>query len=522
MDGSNSTTLQDGAGTCSAPNNIFHEYQIKVVLEVNGAAQDLYDSTIVTGCFGVPSTPSFTVNDFKYSQALSVGDTVRFWIEVHMSGNYGRSGINNSVVHYHKVTPLAGVISITETSWAPNSVARQFMINEVFSRIVESITDAKMRVKSDYFGRTDSQPYVSGADGPGSMTGLTLGLMLRNGKLKDTLGQYSLNPRLQLSFKEVFNAMNSIHNIGIGMEPDTDRPGNYMRIRIEPIEYFYQNSVVMVCDGIMDVTISNRPDECCSVFKIGYQNYEAEKYTGLDEFNSTRQYRTTLSQIQTEVDQTCQFIASGYCIEVTRQMIFDPSLDQDWRLDNEIFITCLKRGHVADALNKDDGNFADLDGGGVPTPVTIPNALNICVEQGDGSSHPPVMPGGNLIHSPSIYNMRISPVRNMLRWCKTVLQCYTPGQLLSSGFIGLHFIGATGNYFALGYVSNEYISWGTVIPKESDSMIESLVTANDDLKPLIKAQFLKFEYPISLPQFKALNTTPEGIIRCRWGNCPFF
>lgn len=55
------------------------------------------------------------------------------------------------------------------TKSCPPTDATVSLINETGSRIAEAITDGCLRMKSDYYGRTDSQPYQSDEDGCGAL-----------------------------------------------------------------------------------------------------------------------------------------------------------------------------------------------------------------------------------------------------------------------------------------------------------------------------------------------------------------
>jgi len=59
------------------------------------------------------------------------------------------------------------------------------LVNESLSRAAEAITGGNIRAYSDFFGRTDSQPYSSPIDGEGSLLCFTNGLLIRGYTLLD-------------------------------------------------------------------------------------------------------------------------------------------------------------------------------------------------------------------------------------------------------------------------------------------------------------------------------------------------
>ncbi|MGB3946679.1 MAG: hypothetical protein WBM13_01735 [Bacteroidia bacterium] len=225
-------------------------------------------------------------------------------------------------------------IDITAKILSDSTTCDVYAVNEALSRTVEAITDDCMRVKSNYFGRTDSQPYTSEEDGCGSLECITKGLLIRNFPTNETV--------MAVSFKQMFDALNSIHNIGCGPEPDTNRSG-YECLRVEPMEYFYDSTVLLSLDDVPSIKKVSKPEWDISTIEFGYEKWETENSMGLDEFCTKRNYRTTLKEIQREVSNTCKFIASGYSIEVTRQKQYLDASTTDFRYDNDVFIICLRR-----------------------------------------------------------------------------------------------------------------------------------------------------------------------------------
>jgi hypothetical protein len=127
------------------------------------------------------------------------------------------------------------------------SPAKTYLIHEAGSRIVENITNNQLRFRSNYYGRTDSQPYSYIADGCGGLRTLSNGLQIRQAVLQD-----GTSPKVFLSFKDFIESLNAIDCIGYGLE------GN--DVRVEPVEYFYNDDVVFEADGVAEITSTIRTD----------------------------------------------------------------------------------------------------------------------------------------------------------------------------------------------------------------------------------------------------------------------
>lgn len=210
-----------------------------------------------------------------------------------------------------------------------------YLVNESISRCLESITNGEMRAYSDYFGRQNALPVASLEDGCGSLECITNGLRIRGCSMPDG----SAIPKMFTTLAEMFDALDAIHNIGMGMEPDPDRPGKY-RVRVEPSEWFFQNTVLATFDKIFKYNRETQSNLLCSNFKVGYQQFETWNNNGLYDIFGSRSYRTPLTQLQNTIDKTCKWMASDYAIEFARRQF--GLTTSDGRYDSSNFIMCLK------------------------------------------------------------------------------------------------------------------------------------------------------------------------------------
>src|SRR5690606_22240375 len=114
-----------------------------------------------------------------------------------------------------------------------------------------------------------------------------------------------------------------------------------------------------------------------------------EGLKGLDEFNSNKEFRTSLVNINNTLDVTSPFIAAGYVIEQTRQQSYADSGGADSKYDNDVFIICVER-----------------------------DAYGYKVEQGNINN------AANIFSPNTAYNWRIRPWYNLMRWWKSIAQSY--------------------------------------------------------------------------------------------------
>lgn len=503
----------------------------------------------VTGSYwGAPSThtisDTFTINDIH----LNEGD----YLFIFCSGLAQYINTDATAgIDFMDVTGKAGHVVMTSLSKGDPTYGKVFAINETLSRVTEAITNNKLKVFSNYFGRTDAQPYPSLADGCGGLEVVTNGIRIR-GQENKIPGSVNL---CTLSLQDLFNGLNPIHNIGFGIEPDPNR-ANHNLLRVEGWEYFFNDSVLLSCTDINNIIVKFLNKEAYSTFTFGYSKWEAEEFNGLDEFLTKRVYRSTQKEINNAFNQLSIFIAAGYTIEVTRRQ--GNTNSKDWKYDNDTFIICCTRHKdpiTTDAIftsdnlsvqvpiNDANGAFfqvcqtvqitgslhnnttADVVyvGPSVPgylliifapmssittetasgvTFTSLSNSVNMGVELGNITSP------SNIIDPATIYNFRISPIRNAMRWLNKVLETYrqfTP----EAKFI---FTSGDGNYFAAGEMTSTDCRQEKGVITENEILNSDLYLVDNNAKPFLRPERIIFNYPMSSMDFKKVKANPHGMI----------
>lgn len=350
----------------------------------------------------------------------------------------------------------------TASGLCPETEAAVSMVHEALSLITEAITDRCLTVKSDYYGRVDSQPYEAATDGCGGLRVLTSGLRLRR----------SENPKHFLSLKDAYDSLNAIDNIGMAVETDV--------LRIEPVRYFYQDVEVMSMPYIPAATYELQERLAYSIVKVGYKKWETENVNGLDEFNSNKEFRSTLTSIDNTLDITSNFIAGGYPIEHTRQQSFAETGAADTKYDNDTFIIVVER-----------------------------EAYGFHVEQG-------VIDNAANIYSPATaYNWRIRPMYNLMRWWKSIASSYVSLMNTASRFM---FSAGTGNLEATGDMLTDPCRVETVTKPENGNLAVGDVL---DSTPIWKPETVNFRYPMSMKEYNLVKQNPYGFISFQCGKSAY-
>lgn len=379
--------------------------------------------------------------------------------------------------------PLTGSVTFDKETYinvegvrsCPPTQAELFMVHETLSRAVESVTNGCVRVKSSYYGRTDSQPFSFDEDGCGALRSLTSGLKIRR----------AIEAKFFASPKDLIEGLNAIDNIGTGVEPDPDIPGKYLLI-IEDLDYFYRDEEVLRHDAIPKADNDTEETRHYSKIDVGYKFWEVENVNGLDEIHSTRQYNTSLDTINSPLDIISQLVAGSYPIEITRQQSFAVTGAADTKFDNNIFILCMVRtGYMYATTEVDKGNITAAE---------------------------------NIFSPSTIFNYPISPVRNLMRWYKTIAAGYVN---LSDSENQLFFLSGTGNYQAKGFQSDSRCRIESMALQENQNIYVTNFANAADYRPKWRNELKTYEYPMSIAEYKAIKANPYGYISAQCGEGDF-
>jgi hypothetical protein len=455
-------TFNLGAGM-----SLFH---IKMKIVQWDATGDIFNNAVIVQEYtifdGLPSPPlgpQTILFDHTLSGITTIADGIGFYAFLEV-------GLSSGNAHLNIVFDKETYFTLSAVKICPNTNANVYAINETLSRITEAITDNCLKVKSDYYGRTDSQPYASAEDGCGALRVTTSGLKIRNAP----------TPAFFSSLKDMFDGLRGIDNIGMGIEDNPNVPG-YSWLRIEPVEYFYQDQEVLALPFVPEAEISVQEQLHYSVIKSGYQKWEVERVNGLDEPNSNREYRTGLSSVNNTIDVTSKLVAGSYPIEVTRQQSFAATGAADTTYDNETFIICVER-----------------------------QAYNFIVEQGIIDN------AANVFSPQTLYNWRIRPFSNLMRWFKSIANSYPN---ITDSANKLFFSSGTGNFLADGEIGGAYptCKLENGVKAENRDLGQFDFADIAEATPLWIPEYATLKYPLSVADYKTLKANPYGYISFQCG-----
>lgn len=292
-------------------------------------------------------------------------------------------------------------LQLVENDKSLPSDCKGFYVYEAFSKISSLITGQNDCFRSDYFSRVipEMQPtaYTGDTQGKGWMNLITQGLLIRN--MKQSNGT---DYPFQMSFKDLFDAMDCRYNLGINIET----VGGNKYIRVEPKYYFYSTFASGVeFENVSDIKDFVNTDVIYNVFNTGYQKWQMNiaKINGIDEFNSRRIYKCVNKNANKALDRVCQFIASGYLIEFTRREQFRKVPTSTFETDNEKFIIAVNTYELySTKYTEDEAN----------TFYEIGTVSEINVGYNGSPSANPT----NVLNPSSCYNIRHTPFEMAMCW----------------------------------------------------------------------------------------------------------
>lgn len=465
---------------CAFPNK-FEEVTVALLLRRRRGGLDLIHTVgtqTFSGCaVGLAEHLSFAYNaDFPWPVTLD--DEISLYLQVGVSGDYSLDVLFDPAtitVNVDVTDTAESFIKVTLTTTFPETECLVGFPNEALSRIAEKLTGGCLRVYSQYFGHGDAEPYSkfqpgdpSDETGCGAFQSVTTGALIR--KLEDAKGFMSWN--------DLYNGLSNINCLGMGIEDDpyVDRGD---RIRVEKATFFYQDDVIdLLVDHPTKIHRTIKTDIFFTKLTVGYATWEAEEYNGLDEFNTKRVYTSKLNQIQGEKTIVSSLVASGYAIEVTRQQ---GNTTKDWRFDNNPF-------------------------------VIVTNEARTENEHGN------IVSAANIVDPPSVYNFRISPVRNLIRWFEFLFSMFK--DYLDTDQAKLLFSSGEGNYIAEGLITGGCVPESDVLSESQDLVYEDKSDFATEI-PRLGWEEWSFDYPVNFEEYIELKENFYKRISVRWEDGPY-
>ena len=363
-------------------------------------------------------------------------------------------------------------------------------IEQYLKRLIYIMTGSNNKLVSDAFSESGNGCYWNNL--------LTNGLKIRNAQtiaqIENGCIEQEDQTLIKTSWKKTFDDLDKIFCLGWAFEWD----GTEWKIRVEPREYFYQDSISQSFENVGEVTQMARVDKLSNNIKLGYTDkWKNIAVSGVWAIHTDRNYfvnnKAMSENSSATLDIMSDIIAEGYAIEFSRRMSFVEydSGSSDRPNDYNIFIIWLNKFNL-EIENVEDSPFK-IDG--ETGPVTFaPGEVSMPSNYITASTGPLT----------GLYNIYHTPARVACRWWKV---------------LGMHTYGTINPRlrFQVGQYQTSYNS--TINgDDETESCIEIIngeIAENSDIYAdilnvaykdyLFKPIGIEFSYPQSLCDFLTLS-----------------
>jgi hypothetical protein len=404
-----------------------------LVVTIYDASDNLVTYTLV-GSTALVSSPgsspahsNSTFNSWDYSGNFTVqpGHKLFVSMEIGTAGEIKKSTFIDSPVPIidqwydaeWKVDWRNCCLVISETNEGQYaSFCNGLTIEQYFRRLIYILTGDDDKLLSDVFSEAEGGCYWNNF--------LTNGLKIRNARTINQIQNGCVPPedettedtKVKTSFKKIFDDLDKIFCLGWAFE----WTGTEWKIRIEPREYFYQNSISQTFENVGEVTQMAKVDKLVNNIVLGYNPlWKNIQVSGSWAIHTDRNYfvanRSMNEGSTAKLDIRTDIIAEGYAIEFSRRLssIVDGGGSSDRPNDYNLFIIWLNRQSI---------ELAEVQN----------TAFNLPGESGAVTFLPGTvsMPSNLIFYSNSplnnLYNIYHTPARIACRWWK-VLGMHTYG-----------------------------------------------------------------------------------------------
>jgi hypothetical protein len=360
------------------------------------------------------------------------------------------------------------------------STANCLTIEQWLRRSIYLLTGSNDKLLSDAFSESGDGCYWNNA--------ITNGLRIRQAEDQDGLGA------LKTSWQQTFEDLDKIFCLGWAFE----WTGTEWKIRVEPRDYFYQNSISQTFTNVGEVDQTAKVDLLKNNITLGYSDkWKNIQLSGVYAIHTDRNYfvdnKAMNEASSAKLDITSQIIAEGYAIEFSRRLsdISFGGATSDRPNDYETFIIWLNRFEL---------EFINIEN----TIFNLPQETGaVTFDAGEVS-----MPSNYITASSSplsgLYNIYHTPARIACRWWK---------------YLGMNTYGLTNQRlrFQVGQYQTNYSSTinGNDEKESCIEIFDGAIAENSDIYAdilndwakvyLFRPIGIEFSYPQSLCDFLTLS-----------------
>lgn len=403
--------------------------------------------------------------------------------------------------------------------------ADTMFVHEALNKVVESISENALTVKSELYSRFDSvlNPHTATSDNLyqyGHYFGESALKVITNGyKIRGLYTTTDKERNMPMSFKTLIEALDTIDCIGWGFSEESGTTC----VRVERWSWFYKTGEpILRITAPKEVKTAIDTSLIISELTIGYKKYTTnEDISSIDSIMSERTFTTSTKAVSQSASKLCSFIADNYATELTRRAALKANPDEEYKYDENIFLFsaywAMRQEGNAYGIGSDE-NVGEVVGGGIGTSEN--------------------------------YNCKISPARNAYHWinrlfCVAGIKPFA----CTSGTINYKaqietvptiLLGDEERLFTIPDSVNAIPAYTQIIPSGSQvagikqnaenytlreryyktyqldntGQVNTGVPSSDDvvIPRVFKAETISFTYPLSVAEYRKVKANPYGLI----------
>ena len=260
--------------------------------------------------------------DFSQDFYLPVGTEVKIWARIEVGGAASSSFDIIQMVHTLNV-------NISSETLLQSTSTKSYLIYELLDKCLSFNTSKNDRLRSSFYGRIDSFPRTYTGENTPSFLAIT------NGALVRLFPDYQ---NVTTSLKRILEDLQAIHCIGWSVENETGDISDPQNLRVEFIDYFFQDEVIHNFVNPDDLNFQVATFLLQNRYEFGYKKYEDDFESTIDDPHTERQYNNHLTAVNNGVSYLSELIASSYALENARRQSFIEKPKQSFKYDTDNFV----------------------------------------------------------------------------------------------------------------------------------------------------------------------------------------
>jgi hypothetical protein len=274
---------------------------------------------------------------FEEKITLLAGESLGLVFDQNFDGKNGKSAHMET-----ELSEIEGGLFIEEDSFYESTTSKAILPFELVDRLITIGTNKEKAFYSEFFGRTDLG-YSN--DGAGSLSAVAHGFWVRE---FDRLPIPSESPKVEnlfkpltTSFKDAIDSLDTIWNIGVGIESI----GSREVVRIEDLKHFYNGNVtIRLGQPVKNLKRSVAAEYYYSGLEFGSEKGgDYDEAMGLDEYNTRASYTSIITRVKDTYTKIAKYRYDMYGAEFARRKPKELNDTEDTTYDNDVFLLDLKR-----------------------------------------------------------------------------------------------------------------------------------------------------------------------------------